>query len=75
MHKFTIKTTNQPKYHCNDIPFLIDDIFQSWQNLFFVQRSKAEACASRLKCRYDFAQVIANDAESNIVGVFFNDYK
>jgi hypothetical protein len=56
-----------------DSLFLFNHVIQSRKNLIWIQRSKTEASGTRLQCWNDFAQVVANDAESHVVCVLFDD--
>lgn len=50
-------------------------MLQPWQDLFRSEWSESETSATRLEGWNDLGLVVADDAESHIVRVLFDDYK
>ena len=55
------------------IPFYLDNSIKSFLDFSHWQRREAETRASALDGRDDFVDIIAYNAESNVLGVLLND--
>lgn len=57
--------------HCDALFF--DDVLKAGQNLFGGERAKSKSGATRLQCWNDLAEVVADDAETDVVGILFDN--
>jgi hypothetical protein len=56
-----------------DALLLLDDDLEPLVDLSYRQRAEAETRAARLNCWRDFVDVVADDAEADILGVLLDD--
>ena len=55
------------------LTFFLDDVLQSRQHLLLGEGSESESGASRLQGRNDLGQIVANQTEASVFGVFLDD--